>query len=149
MYICHCCSINHLLWNHLQIRGWTLIRACVRWHSWINGLISDFMFAEHSSCCLDKGQVQDEVWGDAHCQCSQSQNEISPPKLSVAEPLRFFGWKYAAPHRGVCWHFKLTKSCLCVKSSSISQSHSSAMPWLHTRSEICCTVSYFLHTCFW
>lgn len=34
----------------------------------MNGLISDFMLVEHSSCCLDKGQVQNEVRGDAECQ---------------------------------------------------------------------------------
>lgn len=37
------------------------------------------MLAEHSSCSLDKGQVQDEVRGDARCQRSLSETEIRPP----------------------------------------------------------------------
>lgn len=42
------------------------------------------MLAEHSSCSLDKGQVQDEVRGDARCQRSLSETEIRPP--SGGEP---------------------------------------------------------------
>ena len=117
----------------------------------MNGLISDFMLAEHSSCCWDKGQVQDEVRGDALCQCAPPQT-VSRPQASC----RFFsGGDGAAPQRGVCWHFKLTENSWCVefkeeklllkknKKTRKSQSHSSAMLWLPTRSEICWTASYF------
>lgn len=51
----------------------------MRCHGGINGLISDFMLAEHSSCSPDKGQVQDEVRGDARRQSSLSETEIRPP----------------------------------------------------------------------
>lgn len=115
------------------------MRSSVRCHGWINGLISDFMLAGHLSCCLDRGQVRDEVRGDAGCQFLLLVGvPYQKVRLGLLQRL-----KRAAPQRAL--H---SQSFLCPNSEGCyytesGRSQSPAVPWPRTRSEICWTVLFF------